>query len=555
MLKQLEVRNYALIKALEMAPSPTFSIITGETGAGKSIMLGAVGLLLGNRADTKALLHEDQKCVVEGAFDIENYQLQSFFEENEIDFENPCIIRREIIPSGKSRAFINDTPVKLDLLRTLGNYLIDIHSQHDNLQLGKNTFQRNLVDNYAQTRKTLHNYQSIYRQYKATEKAYRELADQAENLKKEKDYNQFLLNELTELQLQPDEQQSLEEELEVNENAQTIREQLNFTVQTLSNSDQSIDQFLGEVYYALDKIAPIAQNYRSLKERLESCQIELRDISSEAEREADQVTVDPARGEEIRQRLNEIYRLQKKHNVDSVEDLIRIQESLSQKVADVENLDENLARKEEEKNELYQQVIQQGQELTQRRENAFDPLAKEILDLLQYLGMPDASIRFQRLEKNPDLYGLEDISMLFSANKGITPQEIGSVASGGEFSRLMFCIKYILADKTALPTMVFDEIDTGVSGEIAVQMVKMMENMAAKHQVISISHLPQFAARGDQHYFVYKDNTEEKAVSKIKQLEGEERIHTIAQMIGGQNPSQAAFENARELLAGKIEIQ
>ena len=549
MLKNLIIKNYALLQSLEMEPSPALNIITGETGAGKSIMLGAVGLLLGNRADKKTLYNEDQKCVIEGSFTVSKYQLESIFDQEELDYDPVCILRREITPSGKSRAFINDTPVRLDSMKSLGRFLVDIHSQHDSLLLGNQEYQLEIIDAYADNEKLLKNYHKAYQHYRRAASDYERLKSEAASLKKEADYHQFLLKELHEAQLNEGEQSRLEDELQVMENAANIKEQLNMLITLLSNDTHSIDDLLVQGKQALSKIRNYSGKYESLHERLESCLIELRDIGGEAESEALEVDFDSEKVESVRERINLIYQLQQKHKVDGVDQLLIIQEDLEQKLERVLNLDEDIEHLKSVREAAKQEMHMHADVLCEARRKVFNSFAKEITTLLKNLGIPDASMEVVLQKVEPNESGTDEVNILFSANKGIAPQEIKGVASGGEFSRLMFCIKYILADKISLPTIIFDEIDTGVSGEIAIKMVNMMREMARNHQVIAISHLPQVAAKGDAHYFVYKDSSSVKAVSKIKKLNENERVEQIARMIGGNNPSSIAFENAKELLA------
>ncbi len=549
MLKNLVIKNYALLQSLEMEPSPTLNIITGETGAGKSIMLGAIGLLLGNRADKKTLYNETQKCVIEGSFTVNKYHLESIFDQEELDYDPVCILRREITPSGKSRAFINDTPVRLEAMKSLGRFLVDIHSQHDSLLLGNQDYQLEIIDAYADNEKHLKNYQKAYQSYRRAASDYERLRSEADSMKKESDYHQFLLDELHKAQLQHGEQSRLEDELQVMENAANIKEQLNLLITLLTNDTHSIDDLLVQGKQALYKISSYSSKYESLYERLESCLIELRDIGGEAEGEALEVDFDADKVISVRERVNLIYQLQQKHKADSVEELLEIQQDLEQKLERVLNLDNDIAHLQSVREAAQREMSMHADVLSKSRRKVFKQFVSEITSLLKNLGIPDATMEVSLQKVEPGSSGTDEINILFSANKGIAPQEIKGVASGGEFSRLMFCIKYILADKISLPTIIFDEIDTGVSGEIAMKMVHMMREMAQSHQVIAISHLPQVAAKGDAHYFVYKDNSSAKSVSKIKRLNEAERVEQIARMIGGDNPSSIAFENAKELLA------
>lgn len=548
MLKNLVIKNYVLLQELEMSPSEALNTITGETGAGKSIMLGAIGLLLGNRADKKSLYDEEKKCIIEGSFTVNKFSLESLFNEEELDYDPVCILRREITPSGKSRAFINDTPVRLETLRGVGRYLVDIHSQHDTLLLGDNTYQLEIIDAYAGSSDLLKIFQQSYQQYRRAAYEYEKLKNESAQMNREHDFNQFLLNELAEARLEAGEQNTLEEDLQVMENAGNIKEQLSTALMLLSHEDRSVDDLLAQAKQALIKITSFSSRYDSLFQRVESCLIELRDISSELETESLEVDFDFDKVESTRNRLNLIYQLQQKHHVDTIEKLLQIQADLEDKVAKVQNLDHELARLKSIKETAYHEMMVNAKQLSESRKKVFEPFCQEIERLLVNLGIPDARLEISRKTAEPTGTGIDQTNILFSANKGIAPQELRGVASGGEFSRLMFCIKYVLASKTSLPTIIFDEIDTGVSGEIAIKMVNMMKEMAKNHQVITISHLPQVAAKGDAHYFVYKDSSAGKAVSKFKKLNYDERVVEIAKMLGGNNPSTIAFENAKELL-------
>lgn len=549
MLKSLTIRNYALLESLEMRPSEALSIITGETGAGKSIMLGAIGLLLGNRADKKALYNEEQKCVIEGSFTINKFSLEPLFAEEDLDYDPICILRREVSPNGKSRAFINDTPVRLETMRGVGNLLVDIHSQHDSLLLGDNSYQLEIIDAFASNEKERKLYRQSFQQYRRAASEYEQLRAEAARLRKEDDFNRFLLEELEKAQLVAGEHEALEEQLQVMENAGNIQEQLGTAQSLLNGEEMGVDLLLNQAKQALLKIARYSTKYESFYQRLDSCLIELRDIQSEVEDEAQSVDFDRDKVEATRDRLNNLLRLQQKHQVTSTAELLAIQQSLESKVTEVDNLDNELARLKTVRDTAQQELSVEAERLTASRERVAEKFSDQIVRLLRNLGIPDAALRVERRPTAPAESGADEIDILFSANKGIAPQELKRVASGGEFSRLMFCIKYVLAGKTSLPTIIFDEIDTGVSGEIAIKMVNMMKEMSKNHQVLAISHLPQVAAKGDAHYFVYKDNSSAKSVSRIRQLSEDERIEEIAKMIGGNKPSSIAYENAKELLA------
>ncbi len=548
MLVHLSIKNYALIQSLEIDPATKLNIITGETGAGKSIMLGAVGLLLGKRADTKALLNDSEKCIIEGTFNVSDYNLNQLFDEKELDYEEETIIRREITPSGKSRAFINDTPVTLDILRGITNRLIDVHSQHDQLLLGTGQFQLNLIDLFAGHGSLIENYQKAFLLFSNAKRHYEILLSEAAEINKEKDYNNFLLEELDKINLIVGEQSMLEEELKVLESAEEVKTKLFEASAILDNEAQSVNLQLEAINTLLNQLVRISPTYKSLQERLNSCLIELRDITDEINTAQDNITHDPEKTAAYQEKLSGIYNLQQKHQVTSLEELIVIKEELSEKVLRAANLDDEIDKAEKEKHSLEEKMMKHATVLSESRQKHFEPITDAIEKLLNSLGMPNAALQVSSKIAEAGGHGIDIVNLLFSANKGVAPQPLKNVASGGEFARLMFCIKYILADKTALPTIIFDEIDTGISGEIAIKMATMMQTMAQNHQVISISHLPQFAAKGDAHFFVYKDNNAAKTISKIKVLAKEERILEIAKMIGGDHPTDSAFENARELM-------
>lgn len=548
MLKSLSISNYALIDQLLMQPVSGLSMITGETGAGKSIMLGAMGMLLGNRADTKVLLHEDKKCVVEGVFEIGNYKLQEFFEQQDLDFDSTCIIRREISPSGKSRTFINDTPVLLDTLKTLGERLVDVHSQHDTLQLGSGVFQLGLIDAFAQSKSELDTYKAAYKAFKTTQKKRAELAQRAAELKKEADFNAFQLEELSVLALQAGEQSELESSQEILENAEEIKLRINEMLQLLQDDQLGVLNTITQINQGMQQLSKLAHVFDPLRERFYSLMVELQDIEDNLSTEESKVEVDFEKLDQTRDRLSRIYLLQKKHGLSSVEELIELERDLADKVFEGHNLEESLEKVELELIAAEKLLQSSGLSLRKKRMDSTNAFAKELSQLLAGLGMENAKIEIEHHEVAAGASGLDDIEILFSANKGAAPQALKKVASGGEFSRLLFAIKYLMADKMALPTLIFDEIDTGISGEVALKMVGMMQDISKKHQVICITHLPQVAGKGDVHYFVYKDNSSEKTISKIKLLTLEERIEELAKMISGVSPSASALESARELV-------
>jgi DNA repair protein RecN (Recombination protein N) len=548
MIKSLLIKNYALIQHLKMDPSAHFNTLTGETGAGKSIILGALGLLLGNRADSKVLFDEDKKCVIEGTFDISKLNLSEHFESQELDYQDETIIRREISSTGKSRAFINDTPVTLGVMKSVSNFLVDIHSQRDTYLLGKASYQLRMFDGYAQNGDLLDEYKLRYKAFKKHESEFNILQKQAEELNKESDYNHFLFEELDKVGLKEGEQEALEEELQIIEHAEEIKSKLFDCQEIMENSEFSTNSGLQQVLKNIGQISAIAEHFEPLKSRLESCVHELSDIAKEIDNESNKVEFDQSRQEEVQERLGMLFQLYQKHHVNTESELIEICEELRVKVNKVLNLDDELSVAKEQLDQLNGELKDIGNKLTATRASVLKTFEKELESLLNDMAMPFANIDIQHEVIAPTENGMDKITLLFSANAGISPDELKNVASGGEFSRLMFSIKYMLAGKTSLPTIIFDEIDTGVSGEIAMNMVSMMKEMASRHQVLVITHLPQIAASGDEHYFVYKENENGRSNSKIKKLQQHEREEEIAKMIGGDNPSTIAMENARELL-------
>ena len=554
MLVDLRIENYALIERLDLRPSPLLNIITGETGAGKSIMLGAIGLLLGNRADSRMLFHTERKCVIEGQFNIANYQLQDIFEAEDLDYDAACILRREIAPTGKSRAFVNDTPVTLETLRKIGANLMDIHSQHDTLLLGDAVFQLNLLDLYGGLVPLRTQYGNAYRQFRKLEADLKSAEDQVAQTSKELDYNSFLLGELDDASLDNEDQEALEQEVKQLEHAEEIKYKLTQAFNSLTESEYCAAGSIKDASVLLGQVAGYADQFRELKQRLDSCLFELRDIAEEVEAAERRTEGDPARAEEVQSRLNTFYTLQRKHQVCDVASLVAKRETLRQKVGSVLNLDKEINRLRKDTDGALAAVTKQGARLSESRRKMFPKFEKELSTLLADLGMPHARIVVEHRAGPPTASGTDVVSILFTANKGAAPQTLSKAASGGEFSRLMLCIKYMLADKTALPTIVFDEIDTGISGEIAVKVGRMMQQMAQKHQLVAISHLPQMAAAGDAHYFVYKEDRADRTISRIRELSQEERIKEIAHMIAGAKPSENAFQSARELLALRGEV-
>jgi len=548
LLKHLTIKNYALIKQLEMQPSSSLNVITGETGAGKSIMLGALGLLMGNRADTKVLWNEAEKCVTEGVFDISKYKLKEIFKNEDLDYDDTTVIRREISAGGKSRAFINDTPVTLEIMRRISSLLLDVHSQHETLLLGQQSFQLKLVDAYAENEKLRNEYSVNWKNYLASRKEYETLKAEAESLKAEAGYIRFQLDELVKADLDKDEQSKLESEAKIMEHAEEIKLRFTNALIILNNGEYASRTSISEARGLLQQITSYSPQYASLFNRLDSVLIELDDIINEAEKEESTIDFNPERAEFVKERINTLYRLLTKHRVNEVKELLQLQDELQQKADITDNVDEVLENRRKAFEKALSELQISAKKVSDSRKKVFSNLSTAITTLLKELGIPTAAIEFEHSITEPTNTGIDKIEILFSANKGISPRPLAQVASGGEFARLMFCIKHVMAEKQAMPTLVLDEIDTGVSGEIAMKLGALMKDMANRHQIIAISHLPQIAAKGDAHFFVFKDNSKAKTISVIKQLDAKERIEKIAEMIGGAKPSKVAMDNAKELL-------
>jgi DNA repair protein RecN (Recombination protein N) len=550
MLQQLSIKNYSLIEDLDLVPSSNFNIVTGETGAGKSIMLGALGLLLGNRADTKVLLNASGKCVIEGTFQIATYKLEQIFESNDLDYSDQCIIRREISNLGKSRAFVNDTPVTLDVLKQLGSYLMDVHSQHDTLLLGSTIYQLSLLDSFASSHASIKKYQFAFKKFKDTQQELKDKRAVLKALQLQSDYNQFIYTELEDASLLDGELEDKEAALKKMEHAEDIKQKLEAILSSLNKSDQSVLPILQLSSKQLQTIKKWSPTYELLTGRMQSVYIELKDIEAELESESLIVEYNPQLIEPLETRLNILNTLLKKHRVQTVAELIQLKEDLSGKVLSTDMLVKEVEELEKLESVYYKEVLLSGKILSSERKNAAPKFEQHVKSLLSELSMPDAMLQIVIKEDEPSSSGIDKIQILFSANKGVTPGELKQVASGGEFSRLMLAIKYMLADKVALPTIIFDEIDTGISGEVSIQMGKMIRKMATRHQVMVITHLPQIAGMGDKHYFVYKDASGERSISRMKELNPKDRIDEIAKMIGGDKPTEIAIQNAKEMLAG-----
>ena len=552
MLQSIHIQNYALIDKLDIDFTPGFSVITGETGAGKSIILGAIGLLLGQRADAKAIKNGASKSIVEARFRIVSYGLETFFEELDLEYDpEECILRREVSANGKSRAFINDTPASLAQMKALGEKLIDIHSQHQNLLLNKEGFQLNILDILAQDEKQLAAYKQTYLQYKDVCRRLDTLIVQAEKSRQDEDYLRFQLEQIEEANLQPNEQAELEQEAETLSHAEDIKAGLYKAEQLIDGTDANgILQLAKECRQTLQNISNVYPSASEWTERLQSCYIELKDIAHDLSLAEEETEFNPERLDYVNERLNLIYNLQQKHRTDTVESLLRLADEYRQKLNDISSFDERIDGLRKQKETIYNKVIEQAQSLTRVRTESAHHIEEQMKTLLLPLGMPNARFAVELTpRKEPDLNGIDNVTFLFSANKNGTLQNVASVASGGEIARVMLSLKAMIAGAVKLPTIIFDEIDTGVSGSIAEKMALIMHDMGRQNrQVISITHLPQIAARGTTHYKVYKKDTESGTSSYIRRLTPEERVEEIAHMLSGSTLTEAALNNARALL-------
>ena len=549
MLTQLSIKNYALINQLSIDFTSGLSIITGETGAGKSILLGALGLVLGNRADLSSLKDASTKCIVEAKMAISAYNLQDFFNEVDLDYEAETIIRREILPSGKSRAFVNDTPVTLSVLNELRIKLIDVHSQHQTLQLSDKNFQFTVIDAIAKNKERISSYQRGFAQLNQLKKELIELENSQREANQQYDYNSHLFKEIEAADLKIDEQHQLEEKLERLNNIEEIKLNLSEALQIAITDEIGVQSLVNNLENRLSKIAPFVKEYQNLLERITSVKIEIDDIVSEIENENDGVDFNTNEAEEINDRLQLLYNLQKKHYVDSVEGLLKVYEELSKKVLQVENADEVIHNKREEIRTVSEKLDAIAMIISKSRITSLPKLTKELENLLADLGMENA--RFSIKIKPAEDYlsnGKDELIFLFSANKGGNYGELKRVASGGELSRIMLSVKNVLSKNTQLPTIIFDEIDTGVSGEISNKIAAIMQQMSHHMQVISITHLPQIAAKGSSHYKVYKEEIKGVTTTNLKRLSSDERIVEIAEMLSGKDISDSALTHAKELL-------
>ena len=550
MLQQLYIKNFTLIDELDIELHPGFSVITGETGAGKSIILGAIGLLLGQRADSKSIKQGADRCVIEAHFDLSRYDLKPFFDENDIEYDDhDTIIRRELTAAGKSRAFINDTPVALTMLKELGDQLMDVHSQHQNLLLNKQDFQLNVVDILANDSKELEDYQQCFANYQQKMKELNQLREEIERNKQNADFLQFQYDELEAAQLAEGEQEELEQQSETMSHAEDIKTALYEADNALNGDESGVVSQVKSAYNALNGISKVMPKTAELTERLDSCRIELKDIADEVSQLLERTDFNPAELDNINNRLDRLYELEKKYHVETVEELIQQRDDLKLKLSHIENSDEAVSEMEKEVAKLRSLCAHRAETISTMRRATADNMRSQLAQRLEQLGMPharfDVSITKTELGKN----GQDSISFLFSANTSTPLQPVSQVASGGEIARVMLSLKAMISGAVKLPTIIFDEIDTGVSGKIAEKMAQIMQEMGrTERQVISITHLPQIAALGSHHYRVSKEETKNGTVSHMTELNNEERITEIAQMLSGSDISDAAIQNAKELL-------
>jgi len=549
MLSHISIKNYALIDSLEIDVSAGLSVITGETGTGKSILLGALGLILGNRADSRVLLNKNTKCIVEGTFEIASYPLEVFFEKNELDYDNNTIIRREIRPNGKSRSFINDTPVKLNLIKELGEKLVDIHSQNQNLALGETSFQLAVIDSYAKISEKVGHFKSEFENFRSAKKELDILREKEKQSNAEKDYLEFVLNELEEAKLVNGDQENLENELNVLNHAEEIKSVLYASARELENEDNGLLNRLGHLKSNIAKISSYSESLDSISKRLDSIFIELSDVISEMVKQSTEINFQPERIDEINDRLNAIYSLQSKHRVNTITELIDVKKEIEFKLGNIQTLENRIESLKQNIAQIQEKVQKSAKEISVKRLTVLNRFAKEIKVLLEQLGMPHAEFKVDH-KKLPEAgpYGIDKIIFLFNANRGGSLQELSLVASGGEKSRLMLAMKSMISKNSLLPTIIFDEIDSGVSGAVADKVGNILLQLSGAMQVMTITHLPQIAGKGKDHLLVYKENGEISTKTKIRKLNEEERVLEIAKLLSGQDVTSASVESARHLL-------
>ena len=550
MIKTLYIKNFTLIDELRMQLYPGFSVITGETGAGKSIILGAIGLLLGNRADSKSIKQGCERCTIEAHFDISRYDLRSFFEENDIDYDaDDCILRRELTAAGKSRAFINDTPVPLTLMRELGEQLIDIHSQHQNLLLQKEDFQLGVLDTIANNQQQLDSYRKAYNEYRQALQQLEQMRADIEHNRQNEDFMRFQYNELHSAALKSGEQEDLEQQADMLSHAEDIKQALYETDNLLSGEGTGIVAQLRRATSSLRTIEKVFPQMAEMAERLENSYIELKDVADDVSSQMDRIDFDPAQLDAVNERLDQIYSLQKKYHASTIDELIGMEQQLASQLSQIENSDEELQALEQQTDACLKKAERHAKELNHSRKAAAKAVEQQMLERLVPLGIPHARFSVSLLPKSLAADGADKVAFLFSANTSTPVLPVSQVASGGEIARVMLSLKAMISGAVKLPTIIFDEIDTGVSGKIAEKMAVIMKEMGdSDRQVISITHLPQIAARGSHHYKVYKEETAQGTHSHLTELTPDERIQEIAQMLSGESVTQAALQNARELL-------
>ncbi len=550
MIQRLLITNYALIEELEVDFSDRLTIITGETGAGKSILLGALGLIMGHRADTKVFYNSEKKCIVEGFFDISKYGLKDFFDLHDIDYDFEIVIRRELTPSGKSRAFVNDTPVNLKILQQLSAAIIDLHQQFDTLDIHSVSFQMRMIDALAGNNKLLESYQKEFKKYQEGKKKLELLIQQNQNATTEMDFLNFQLNEFNEASLMAGEQETMEEEITRLSNAEGIKRTLGQAFQLLSESEQSVIGQLEDVAIHINEVKDFHPDLESIHQRYQSVILELQDLAQDFEKIADGTEYDGERISEIQVRLDLIYKLQNKHRVKSVNELIAIQDHLQSQLGAFGDLSSEIEHLQTEITDQEKSLTKKATKLQKARNSVVKDFEKKVQQLLAQLSMEHAQLK---VDIQPittlNATGLDDISFLFASNKGSRFLPLKNVASGGELSRLTLCTKSLVADAIPLPTLIFDEIDTGISGDVALKMGLILQDLANRHQVVTITHTPQIAVKADMHYFVYKKVLEDRTATKVKLLTPDERVRAVATMLSGNPPSASAIENARELLA------
>lgn len=553
MLKSLYIQNFVLIDSLDIQFDNGFSVITGETGAGKSIILGALSLVLGQRADGKSIKIGADKCVIEATFDVSKYKLEEFFHTNDLEYDPEiCILRRELFASGKSRAFVNDSPVSLTVMKELGGRLIDIHSQHQNLLLGDNRFQLKVIDVMAENEILLILYRKEFRHYQSLKRELKELTDKANQNRQEEDYIHFQLEQLIEAQLSPGEQLELEQELETLSHAEEIKGSLYKITELLNGEEQGGVQLIKEALSTADSLERYYPKANEIAERLRSAYIDLNDLASETDVLKEDIEFNPERLDWVNERLNILYSLEQKHRVSTVEELIEIQDKYTDQLRDIDSFDEQIEALKAQLDISYQELLQQASVLSEQRKIASRHIASQLVEMVVPLGMPNVRFAVDFASRpEPESDGMDEIRFLFSANKSGELQPVAQTASGGEISRLMLCIKAMIAGFTALPAIIFDEVDTGVSGDIADKMGDIMQDLGSKMQVVTITHLPQIAAKGKDHFFVYKEDTTDRTITRIKKLIKDERIREVARMLSGASLTNASIANAKDLLKNK----